>query len=146
MIGRRIMSGFDSLISVDKALNIILEYASKIKVNSIKIDIEDSIGRVLAEDIYANIDLPPFDRSTVDGYAVIAEDTFGSSPINPTILKIIDEIECGVDPNNAKPLNTGECSVIFTGAPLPPNANAVVMAENAKRKNGFVEIYKQVQP
>jgi len=140
------MSGFPSLINADKALNIILEYASKIKIASIKIDIENALGRILAEDIYANIDLPPFDRSTVDGYAVIAEDTFGSSPINPTILKIIDEIECGTNPNNIKPLNSGECSVIFTGAPLPPNANAVVMVENTKRKNGLVEIYKQVQP
>jgi len=146
MIGRKIMSGFPSLINADKALNIILEYASKIKINSVKIDIENSLGRILAEDIYANIDLPPFDRSTVDGYAVIAEDTFGSSPINPTILKIVNEIECGINPNNIKPLNSGECSVIFTGAPLPPNANAVVMVENAKRKNGLVEIYKQVQP
>jgi len=146
MIGRKIMSGFPSLINADKALNIILEYASKIKIASIKIDIENALGRILAEDIYANIDLPPFDRSTVDGYAVIAEDTFGSSPINPTILKIIDEIECGTNPNNIKPLNSGECSVIFTGAPLPPNANAVVMVENTKRKNGLVEIYKQVQP
>jgi molybdopterin molybdotransferase len=146
MIGRKIMSGFPSLINADKALNIILEYASKIKINSVKIDIENSLGRILAEDIYANIDLPPFDRSTVDGYAVIAEDTFGSSPINPTILKIVNEIECGINLNNIKPLNSGECSVIFTGAPLPPNANAVVMVENAKRKNGLVEIYKQVQP
>jgi len=140
------MSGFPSLINADKALNIILGYASKIKIDSVKIDIENALGRILAEDIYANIDLPPFDRSTVDGYAVIAEDTFGSSPINPTILKIIDEIECGVDPNSIKPLNSGECSVIFTGAPLPPNANAVIMAENTKRKNNLVEVYKQVQP
>ncbi len=146
MIGRKIMFGFSNLISVEEALKTILEYASKVKIDSDKINIEDSNGRILAEDIYANIDLPPFDRSTVDGYAVIAEDTFGSSSINPIILKIVDEIECGRDPNTIKPLNPGECSIIYTGAPLPKNANAVVMAENAKRRNDLVEIYKQVQP
>ncbi len=104
------------------------------------VDLENSHHRVLAEDIYATLDLPPFDRASKDGYAVLAADTFGASEENPKVLNLLEVIEAGQKPQkNIKP---GFCSTINTGAPLPEGASAVVMVEYTEIEGDKVYIHR----
>ena len=109
-----------------------------------EISIYDAHKRVLAEDINAFHDSPPFDKSAMDGFAVIAENTFGASQSAPKDLKIIDAI--GAGDFSSKTVNEGEAIVIATGAPIPDGANAVIMKEYTTTDGDDLTIYSQVTP
>ena len=109
-----------------------------------EISIYDAHKRVLAEDIIAFHDSPPFDKSAMDGFALIAEDTFGSSNSAPKQLKIIDAI--GAGDFSSKKVNTNEAVVIATGAPIPDGADAVLMKEYTTSEGDDLTIYSQVTP
>jgi len=101
-----------------------------------------AFNRVLAQDITAPINVPPFDRSTVDGYAVRAQDTFGAEENSPVILKIRGHVNVGETPKIT--LNQGETVAIMTGAPLPKGSDAVIMLEHTSEKDGKLFIYHAV--
>ena len=106
--------------------------------------IDESYGRVLAEDIYSAIDVPPFDRSTMDGYAVRSEDIFGASETSPVRLRVIGRIDPGeVFPRSVGP---GEAIEISTGAPIPPGADSILMVEYTRRDGDWVTAYRSVTP
>jgi molybdenum cofactor synthesis domain-containing protein len=86
---------------------------------------------VLASPAVATVDVPPFDRAAMDGYAVIAEDTFGAGRYDPKTLRIVGTIYTGQVPSRA--IGRGECVEIATGAPMPAGADAVVMVEETER-------------
>ena len=109
-----------------------------------KINLKDSQGRVLAHSISSYHNSPPFDKSAMDGYAVIAEDTFGASNNVIKELKIIDRI--GAGDFSDKTLSNGEAIVIATGAPIPNGANAVLMKEFTYEDGDNLEIHSQVTP
>ena len=90
-------------------------------------DVTSSLGRILAEDIVAPHPLPDFQRTTVDGYAVRARDTFGASDSLPAYLTLIGEVPMGDAPSFE--LSQGQCALIHTGGMLPNGADAVVMLE-----------------
>ena len=100
--------------------------------------------RVLAEDIMAFHDSPPFDKSAMDGFAVIGENTFGASQSAPKKLKIIDAI--GAGDFSDKTVGENEAIVIATGAPIPEGANAVIMKEYTTTDGDVLTIYSQVTP
>ncbi|WP_405289956.1 gephyrin-like molybdotransferase Glp [Methanobrevibacter sp.] len=100
--------------------------------------------RVLAEDIMAFHDSPPFDKSAMDGFAVIGENTFGASQSAPKELKIIDAI--GAGEFSDKTVCDNEAIVIATGAPIPDGANAVIMKEYTTTDGDDLTIYSQVTP
>ena len=108
------------------------------------IPIYDAHKRVLAEDIIAFHDSPPFDKSAMDGFAVIAENTFGASQSMPKEFKIIDAI--GAGDFTEKTVGEGEAIVIATGAPIPKGANAVIMKEYTTTDGDDLTIYSQVTP
>ena len=108
------------------------------------IPIYDAHKRVLAEDIIAFHDSPPFDKSAMDGFAVIAESTFGASQSMPKEFKIIDAI--GAGDFTEKTVGEGEAIVIATGAPIPKGANAVIMKEYTTTDGDDLTIYSQVTP
>ena len=108
------------------------------------ISISDALGRVLAEDIFSKVDVPGFDRAAMDGFAVIAESTFGINEQNPLTLKVLGELEAGNDA--AYSISSGEAFEIATGAPIPKGADAVVMVEYTKRTGQSVAIYRSVTP
>ena len=108
------------------------------------IPIYDAHKRVLAEDIIAFHDSPPFDKSAMDGFAVIAENTFGASQSMPKEFKIIDAI--GAGDFTEKTVGEGEAIVIATGAPIPEGANAVIMKEYTTTDSDDLTIYSQVTP
>ncbi|NVM30600.1 MAG: molybdopterin molybdenumtransferase MoeA [Candidatus Helarchaeota archaeon] len=134
---------FLKTISFKEASDILKE---KIKIvpKTEEISFEHALNRVLAEDIISPIDVPTFDRSLRDGFAVIAKDTFGAEDDSPVILTIIDEIRAGEV--SLKVLKSECCMQIATGAPIPEGANAVVMVEFTKRENNSVRIYKAAAP
>jgi len=95
--------------------------------------------RVAAEDIVSPIDVPPFERSAMDGYAVIAADTAAVTDHSPARLRIVEQIYTGRAPSHA--IASGSCAEIATGAPLPKGADAVVMVEQTtKAGDGSVDI------
>jgi molybdopterin molybdotransferase len=92
--------------------------------------VADALDRVLADDVCSPSDLPTFRRSTMDGFAVRAADTFGASEGLPAYLEVVDEVLMGHAPRS--PLATGECARIATGGMLPRDADAVIMVEQTQ--------------
>jgi molybdopterin molybdotransferase len=138
------MAGFQELTPLDTALQRLRATITHRITETEMVRLESSLGRILAEDVTARISVPEFDRSAVDGYAVIAEDTYGAAPQNPIVLKLVATIEPGASPLELPTIRRGEAAKIMTGAPIPRGANAVVMAEHAKQTNNKVEITRQV--
>jgi molybdopterin molybdotransferase len=96
-----------------------------------KLNLDNALGRILAEDLLSPVDLPPFSRSTVDGYAVKASDTAGASASMPTYFEITGGIEMGESTNLS--LKSGEAAAIPTGGMLPEGADAVLMVEDTEK-------------
>lgn len=101
-------------------------------------------GRVAAADVTAPIDVPPFDRAAMDGYAVIAEDTFGAGPSSAKTLRAVDRIYTGQVPSRA--IGRGDCAEVATGSPLPPGATAVVIVEETEGDGNDVRVLTPVYP
>jgi molybdenum cofactor synthesis domain-containing protein len=140
------MRPFKSLITLEQALEIIEPHVS-VSNETESIPIRSATDRILAEDIVAKIDVPPFSRSAMDGYAVIAEDTFGAGQFKPKVLKCIDTVYAGEVSSTS--VNKGECIKIATGAMLPEGADAVVMIEDTstnESESDMVNIFKPVYP
>jgi molybdopterin molybdotransferase/putative molybdopterin biosynthesis protein len=107
--------------------------------------LEDSLGRVLARDIVAAVDVPYFNRSNVDGFAVVAADTFGVDEESPAELSLIaEQLPPGVVPRYE--VQPGMATIIATGAIIPKGANAVVMVEDTDCRDGLVSVYHPVVP
>ncbi len=109
-----------------------------------KIQVSNALKRVLAEDIIASRDIPPFDRAALDGYAIRAEDSFGASEYNPIRLRVIGESIIGKSFDGY--VNHGEAVKIHTGAPIPQGANSVIMVEFTRSFGNEIEIYRSVAP
>lgn len=136
---------FHKLVSLEEALRIIDEKLGGIKPLGIEsIELSHAYGRILAEDVYARADSPPFDRSIVDGYAVVAEDTYNADEANPARLRLIGKVRIGDIPSIE--ISSGTCVEISTGAPIPRGANAVVMVEYTKAEDGDILVYRGVSP
>ncbi|MEM3792399.1 MAG: molybdopterin molybdotransferase MoeA [Candidatus Bathyarchaeia archaeon] len=138
------MSGFNSLITVDEALKRLLEAVRNFKLDVEKVCLEESVDRVCGEDLKAPVDIPPFDRSAVDGYAVRYVDVISASPHNPVELKVVGVSEAGYDLKMLPKVSSGEAVEIYTGAPLPSGADSVVMAEFCKRDGDRVWVSRPV--
>ncbi|SIO14164.1 molybdopterin molybdochelatase [Singulisphaera sp. GP187] len=120
----------DRLLTVDEALHAIRERAAHLKPRPCVL--AEALGCVLAEDVTADLDLPPFDKALVDGYAVRASDLVAGE----CRLAVGEEIVAGRTPTRA--LAPGEAAAIMTGAPLPPDADAVIMVEKTRRDGADV--------
>ena len=121
------MSEFLELNDLEVFWDKIRTYLNKKNLKTEKIDIEDSLGRICAEDIKVEVNLPPFSRSTVDGFAVKADDTAGASATLPAYLDIIGEVKMGKETNLE--LNSGQAVEMPTGGMIPEGADAVLMIE-----------------
>jgi len=139
------MPEFLRLAYLSQALRIWLEAAQPLpRAEPEEIPTQAALGRILAEDLRATGDLPPFRRSTVDGYAVIAADTFGASPSLPAYLHLAGEIAMGVAAT--LDLEAGAAALIHTGGMLPERADAVVMLEDTQPVAGAeIEVLRPVQ-
>ncbi|MBI4653665.1 MAG: molybdopterin molybdotransferase MoeA [Nitrospirae bacterium] len=134
------------MIKVEDALTIILN--SIAPLDSETISLSDSLGRVLYEDAFSSGDIPAFDNSGMDGYAIKSSDTVGASNETPKILDVIGEIKAGI----AASMETkhGQAIKIMTGAPIPKGADSVIMVEETekskvKSQKSKVKIFKEVE-
>ncbi len=125
------------MINYEQALRRILKNTKTLASEYVLI--EDSTGVVLRENIYSKIDMPPFTKSAMDGYAVIASNTRGA----PVKLKCVGLIQAGQ--NFTKKLKRGECVKVMTGAAMSKNSDSVVMIENTREKSGCVEVLEEVK-
>lgn len=105
-----------------------------------RVPLASAAGRVVAADVASEIFVPPFARSAMDGYALVADDTASATRDTPARLRVVERVFTGSVPTRA--VETGACVEIATGAPLPDGANAVVMVEETTRGGeGYVNIH-----
>ena len=138
------MRPFTATLPLADALAIVQRAAVPI-TRTERVSLEQANGRVVAERIVATADVPPFDRAAMDGYAVIAEDTFGAGRFEPRTLNCVAVVNTGSMPSAA--VARGECVQIATGAPMPDGADAVVMVEETERgESAAIRIFTPVYP
>lgn len=142
---RERLIGFKYFEKVDTAISKLLANVT-LNLDVVEVPLRDSLNRICAEDVRAPFDIPLFNRSAVDGYAVKSSATTSATPHNPVYLKLLDVIEAGVDIRNLKPIGDDEAYLIFTGGLLPEGADAVVPLENAIREGDNVRVVKSVYP
>lgn len=110
-----------------------------------EVPLEEAYGRVLAVSVTAPSDFPPFARSTMDGYALKAEETFGASLSSPVPFRVVGEVEMGKAPTFV--LAEGEAAYVPTGGMLPQGANGVVMVEHVRAiSDGEIEVLRPIAP
>lgn len=139
-----------AMISVDKALECILDHFQPLEPEWV--GILNGLDQVLAEDVHSDMNVPPFDNSAMDGYALQAADTKGASHAQPVTLEIIANLAAGY--TTKMQVEPGTAIRIMTGAPLPPGADAVVRFEetsewhgrDSKRRGRKIKIFKEVKP
>lgn len=124
------------MISLERALEVVLARVKAVEPETVRL--AEAYQRVLAEKVRSQVDMPPFDRSPLDGYAYFASD-LDSTPLS---LQVVSEVPAGVWPD--RPIGAGECARIFTGAPIPPGANCVVKQEDTERTGNQVLIHQPV--
>lgn len=131
------------LIGVDQARALLAVHGEPVgRVERVRLD--DADGRVLAEDLVAARDVPPFARALMDGYAVRAAETIAASAQRPVTLRLLETIYTGRAPTSI--VDTGTCAGIATGAPMPEGADAVVMVEQTSAEGAAIHIRQQVAP
>jgi molybdenum cofactor synthesis domain-containing protein len=136
------MKPFGKLMTRLDAVRVIDEKIKRISRVE-EVPIAEAAGRVLAEDVVAGFNVPPFDRSSMDGYAVRARDTADAST-RPVTLRLIGVRHAGEVFDGV--VEDGECVEIATGAPVPKGADAVVMVEYTRLIDGGVEIQREAKP
>lgn len=133
---------FRKLMTFDEAKKAISLHLKPEPLGTEEISLLEAYNRVLTEDMASALDIPPFNRSTVDGYAVKAEDTFGAEENQPIKLKVCGVVNVG-EPSKINVVK-GEAAEIVTGAPVPEGADAVVMIEDTDRENDELSVYSAV--
>ncbi len=128
------MKGFQKLTLIDDALRKWLNVLQVKKCREVTVPLDEALNRVLARDIVAKEDLPRFDKSAVDGYALRAEDTTGATQFKPVTFNLTESKEVG----------SKQAKQIWTGNPVPKGADAVVMIENTKRSAGELKVWVQL--
>jgi molybdopterin molybdotransferase len=117
------------MLSVAEAQAVVLQHARALPARTVPLD-QAALGRVLAEDVASDLDMPPFDKALMDGFAVRAADL----PEGRGVLAVVEEILAGQTPTKA--LGAGQAARIMTGAPIPAGADAVVIVERTRPADG----------
>jgi len=133
---------FRKLVSVDEAKRILAKNLKPNPAGKEFVPLSEAYSRVLATDIVSSLAIPPFNRSTVDGYAVRAADTFGAEEDCPVGLKLVGKVNVG-EPSGIK-VERGKTAEIVTGAPIPVGTDAVVMGEYTAQKDKDVLVRQSV--
>jgi molybdenum cofactor synthesis domain-containing protein len=132
------MRPFSSTISLEAARQRLASAVKPIERTE-RVTLERAVGRAAAADIVSAIDVPPFARSAMDGYALVAADTASASKITPARLRLVDRVFTAEISSTV--VSPGTCVEIATGAPIPEGADAVVMVEETGQASDTIEIY-----
>ena len=133
---------FRRLMSFDEAKRVINEKLKPAVLGCEEVPLLEAYNRVLGENVVSALAIPPFNRSTVDGYAVKAEDTFGAEENQPVKLTVHGMVSVG-EPPQVK-VGKGDAAKIVTGAPIPEGADAVVMVEDTDRDGDELRVFRAV--
>jgi molybdopterin molybdotransferase len=128
------------MLSVEDALDRVLSAFHTLGPE--RVSILETLGRVLAEDVYAEVNIPPHSNSAMDGYAVRAEDTSGASAEDPVQLRVVENLAAGYVTDTV--VQPGAAIRIMTGAPLPPGADAVIRFERTEQVGDRVRLFGDV--
>lgn len=128
------LKGFQKLTSINDALDIWMRSLKLKKCECEEISLNNAHNRVLCSDILTKEDLPRFNKSAVDGYAINSKNIVGATQLNPVTLEI----------NSSKTLSSNQAFPIWTGNPLPKNTDTVVMIENTKKINSHLKVHIQL--
>jgi molybdopterin molybdotransferase len=128
------LKGFQKLTLIDDALRTWLNVLQVKKCRDTTVPINEALNRVLAKDLIAEEDLPRFDKSAVDGYALRAEDTTGATQFKPVTFHLTE----------AKEVGSKQARQIWTGNPIPKGADAAVMIENTKKRDSELQVWVQL--
>lgn len=134
---------FFKVKTVEETISLIDEKINKID-STVILPLEQALHYVLAQPVLATENVPGFDRSTVDGYAVRARDTFGSSETMPGFLNIVGEVKMGEQAS--KQVERGQAIYVPTGGMIPPGSDGVIMIEHCEDMDGLLNTYKQLAP
>ncbi|MFX1486040.1 MAG: molybdopterin biosynthesis protein [Promethearchaeota archaeon] len=134
---------FKDLVTLEQARKILKKHLRLVPTVE-RVSLVAAFKRVLAENIVSSVDVPGFDRASMDGFAILADDSFGAEETEPRRLKVVGRVEAGEVPESE--IRSGEAFEISTGAPLPKGATAVVMVEYTSQTQGTVDIYKSIRP
>jgi molybdopterin molybdotransferase len=129
----------EPMLSVEEALERILQAFHPLEPE--RVPILKALDHVLAEDVYADVDIPPRSNSSMDGYAVLAADTAGAGAGTPARLRVVDELAAGYVTETTVTLGTA--IRIMTGAPIPPGADAVVKVEDTASGADWVDVFAE---
>src|SRR5210317_2210638 len=136
------MKNFFKVKTIDQALEYAVQFP---RMAPEEVSLSDVVGRILAEDILSDIDLPDFSRSIMDGFAVRGSSTFGAGEANPAYLNVTGTVSMGNKPDLS--VGPGEAVRIATGGMLPPDADSVVMVEHTEEiDDTTIEVYRSVAP
>jgi molybdenum cofactor synthesis domain-containing protein len=133
---------FRKLMTFEEAKMAIENHFKNVFLGEEEVVLLEAYNRVLNQDIVSPLDIPPFNRSTVDGYAVKAQDTFGADENQPKSLKIIGSVNVG-EPSTIN-ISKGEAVEIVTGAPIPQGTDAVVMVEDTEQEDSDLRVFSAV--
>ncbi len=133
---------FKRLVDLEKALKILLERVHQL--NSEEIEVSNALGRILAVDAISKFDIPMFERSTMDGYAIRSSDSLGSNRQNPRVLDVVGKINIGEVPSIT--VGNGKAVKISTGAAIPDGADAVIKIEETNLVDESIEIFSPITP
>jgi molybdopterin molybdotransferase len=131
----------DQPLAVHEAQALSLAWIAPVGVE--RVSLFEAVGRILAETVHAPHDLPPFDNSAMDGYAVVAADTAGASEASPVRLEVSEQVTAGQLPQQA--MSSGQAVRIMTGAPLPEGASGVVIQEQVRREGSTIWLTRPVK-
>jgi molybdopterin molybdotransferase len=129
------------MISIDQALGLVLAEALPLPIETVRLP--QALGQALADHVVAGHDIPPFNNSAMDGFAVRAEDIRGAGEDKPAVLRLSEVIPAGHAPRLE--VGAGQAAKIMTGAPLPAGADTVVEVEVTGEHSGRVLVYKELR-
>ena len=133
------------VVNLDDARSIVADRFAPLESAAVSVPLGEAAGRAIAHDVVAEEGVPPFDRSTVDGFGLVASDTFGCSDALPAILELAGEVQMGAEPDCG--CAEGRCVRVPTGGQIPTGADAVVMLEYCEEYgDGTVGVARPVAP
>lgn len=129
------------MIPMNEAIRIVMDHTPRLDAGYV--DLMNALGHTLAEDVTSDINMPPFEKATMDGFAVVGADIVNAEREHPVTLNIVEEIQAGSVPTKA--ITRGSASRIMTGAPMPDGADTVVMVEDTESENDVVRVLEPTE-
>ena len=128
----------------EEALTKLLDAVRMHPLSTEKVRLSEALGRVLAKDAYSNVNIPSYDKTFIDGYAINPQDTAGASTAKPTIFKVVGKLFPADYPTNAQ-VASGEAIYVACGAPIPKGAASTVKVEETRLNGDKIEVVREVK-